>query len=194
MGKAFKYYMFHKPKGVLSQFTKEHGKKSLMDLISVPGDVYPIGRLDEDSEGLLLLSNNKSVNSLLLDPSNRHWRTYFVQVTGQITNKALKKLEKGIDIAVKGLIHSTLPAKAKKTKKPGYISNQSVSEKNTTWIKLSLQEGKYHQVRKMTAKVGFPTLRLIRTQIEDLELGNLKEGELKQIDKVMFAKKLYLEL
>lgn len=194
MAKAFKYYIFHKPKGVLSQFTKEHGKKALCDLISVPNDVYPIGRLDEDSEGLLLLSNNKNVNALLLDPANKHWRTYFVQVAGQITNKALKELEKGMDIAVKGMVHSTLPAKAKKTKQPGYISNQEVSEKSTTWIKLSLQEGKYHQVRKMTAKVGFPTLRLIRTHVEDLELGTLKEGELKQIDKVMFTNKLHLEL
>lgn len=194
MAKAYKYYMFYKPKGYLSQFSKEHGKKALIDLISVPTDVYPIGRLDEDSEGLLLLSNNKSVNALLLDPSNKHWRTYYVQVAGQITNKALKELEKGMDIAVKGKIHSTLPAKAKKTKQPGNIEKQEVAEKNTSWVKLSLQEGKYHQVRKMTAKVGFPTLRLVRTHVEDLELGNLKEGELKQIDKVMFGKKLHLDL
>lgn len=194
MAKAFKYYMLHKPKGYLSQFSKEHGKLALSDLIDVKGDVYPVGRLDEDSEGLLLLSNDKRVNSMLLDPINKHWRTYYVQVDGQISNKALKELEKGVSIAVKGEIHNTLPAKVKKTKKPGNISNVDVARKVTSWVKICLQEGKYRQVRKMTAKVGFPTLRLVRTHVEDLELGSLPSGELMQIDPKLFAKRVKLNL
>lgn len=190
MARGSKYYILHKPKGYLSQFSKEHGKLALVDLIDVPSDVYPVGRLDEDSEGLLLLSSDKSLNAQLLDPTNKHWRTYFVQVTGQISKKAIKELEAGVDIAVKGNVIKTLPAKAKKTKKPGNIADAEVSEKNTSWVKISLQEGKYRQVRKMTAKVGFPTLRLVRTHIEDLELGSIPQGTLKQVDKKLLFSKL----
>lgn len=194
MARGSKYYILHKPKGYLSQFSKEHGKMALSDLIDVQGDVYPVGRLDEDSEGLLLLTSDKSVNAQLLDPKNKHSRCYFVQVEGQVTNKAIKELEAGVTISAKGEVYTTLPAKVKKTKKPGNIAEAEVSAKITTWLKIELQEGKYRQVRKMTAKVGFPTLRLVRTHIEQLELGNIKSGELLQINKDFFYKKLNLPL
>lgn len=194
MAKGSKYYILHKPKGYLSQFSKEHGKMALSDLVDLQGDVYPVGRLDEYSEGLLLLTNDKSVNYHLLHPSNKHVRCYFVQVEGQVTKKAIKELEAGVTIAAKGEIYNTLPAKVKKTKKPGNIIDVAVSAKITTWLKIELQEGRYRQVRKMTAKVGFPTLRLVRTHVENLELGNIKSGELLQVSKDFFYSKLNLPL
>ena len=101
MSRGNKYYIIYKPKGCLSQFSKEHGKRALGDFFfDLPSDVYPVGRLDEDSEGLLILSNDKAINSLLLDPKNGHWRTYWVQVLGQVSKKAIKELEKGVDIYI----------------------------------------------------------------------------------------------
>jgi 23S rRNA pseudouridine2457 synthase len=194
MARGSKYYILHKPKGYLSQFSKEHGKMALSDLVDLQGDVYPVGRLDEYSEGLLLLTNDKSVNYHLLHPSNKHVRCYLVQVEGQVTKKAIKELEAGVTIAAKGEIYNTLPAKVKKTKKPGNIIDADVSAKVTTWLKIELQEGRYRQVRKMTAKVGFPTLRLVRTHVENLELGNIKSGELLQVNKEFFYSKLNLPL
>ena len=91
MPKGNTYLIIYKPKGCLSQFSKEHGKMALGDFFDFPKDVYPVGRLDEDSEGLLILSNDKSINSLLLNPKNGHWRTYWVQVQGQINKKAIKE-------------------------------------------------------------------------------------------------------
>ncbi len=192
MSKGRKYFVIYKPKGCLSQFSKEHGKKALGDFFDLPNDVYPVGRLDEDSEGLLILTNDKTINSLLLDPLRGHWRTYFVQVAGQITKQAIKELEQGLEIAVKNKIHKTLPAKAKKSAPPKNIPPMDVAESNTSWLKISLQEGKYRQVRKMTAKVGFPTLRLIRTHIEELELGGLKPSEYKQLEKKQLFSRLKL--
>lgn len=194
MAKAKKYYIIYKPKGCLSQFSKEHGKTVLSDFYNLESDVYPVGRLDEDSEGLLLLTNDKTINALLLDPKNGHWRTYWVQVSGQINKRAIKALEQGVEIAVKGSIHQTLPAKVKKANPPQSIPAMELSEKNTSWVKISLQEGKYRQVRKMTAKVGFPTLRLVRTHIEDLDVGNVRPGEHKTMDKKQLFSKIKLPL
>lgn len=190
MARGNQYYIIYKPKGCLSQFSKEHGKMALSDYFNLPNDVYPVGRLDEDSEGLLILSSDKALNSLLLDPKNGHWRTYWVQVSGQISKQAIKDLINGVDIAVKSNIHRTLPARVKKGLPPKNIPKLEVSEKNTSWVKISLQEGKYRQVRKMTAKVGFPTLRLIRTQIEDLDLGSLNPSEFKQLEKKQLYSKV----
>jgi 23S rRNA pseudouridine2457 synthase len=190
MAKGKKYYIVYKPKGCLSQFSKEHGKKALCDFFDLPIDVYPVGRLDEDSEGLLILTNDKSLNSLLLNPLNGHWRTYWVQLSGQVNKKAIRDLECGIDIAIKGGIHRTLPSRVKKANPPQNIGFVQFPIKNTSWLRISLQEGKNRQVRKMTAKVGFPTLRLIRTNIEDLDLGNMKPGDCKQIEKKMVLRKL----
>ena len=190
MAKGKKYYIVYKPKGCLSQFSKEHGKKALCDFFDLPVDIYPVGRLDEDSEGLLILTNDKTINSLLLDPSNGHWRTYWVQLAGQVTKSAIRELESGVNIAIKGGVHRTLPSKVKKANPPKNISFFQLSEKNTSWLRISLQEGKYRQVRKMTAKVGFPTLRLIRTNIEDLDLGNMKAGDCKQFERKKITQKL----
>lgn len=192
MARGSKYYIIFKPKGCLSQFSKEHGKMALSDYFDLPNDVYPVGRLDEDSEGLLILSNDKSLNALLLDPKNGHWRTYWVQVKGQVNKKAIKDLQNGVDISVKSNIHSTMPARVKKGLPPKNIPSLDINEKNVSWLKISLQEGKYRQVRKMTAKVGFPTLRLVRTHIEELDLGGLGPGDYKQLEKKQLFKCLRL--
>lgn len=194
---AKKYYLLYKPFGYLSQFTTEHGKKTLGDLHPFEKDVYPLGRLDENSEGLLLLSNDKKVNSLLLDPAKAHKRTYLVQVEGQINNKALKKLAAGVDIKLKnGETYSTLPAKAKRIgapKLPDRVPAISFNrEKGNCWINLTLTEGKYRQVRKMTAAIDFPTIRLVRHSIEEISLGDMQPGDVKEIPRDLFYKKLHL--
>ena len=194
MSGGYKYYAIYKPKGCLSQFTKEHDKMALGDFFfNLPKDIYPVGRLDEDSEGLLILSNDKALNSLLLNPKNGHWRTYWVQVFGQVSNRAIKQLEKGVDIYVNKRKHKTLPAQVKKGVPPKNIPSLNVSEKNTSWLKISIQEGRNRQVRKMTAKVGFPTLRLIRTNIELLDLGDLQPSDYIKLEKNQIYSKLKLD-
>lgn len=184
----FSYYIIYKPFNTLSQFTREGGHKTLADLgFEFPKDVYPVGRLDSDSEGLLMLTNDKKVNHLLLDPKNKHKRTYLAQVEGEVTEKALIELKKGVEINVDGKIYRTLPAHAEKINEPGNLSERNPPIRfrksvPTNWIKLKLEEGKNRQVRKMTAKVGFPTLRLIRTEMEDLKLENLKPGDVCEMD------------
>ncbi len=190
MSRGNSYFIIYKPKGCLSQFSKEHEKKTLGDYFDFPKDIYPVGRLDEDSEGLLILSNDKSINSLLLNPKNGHWRTYWALVNGQIHKKALKELERGVGIFINKKKYNTLPARVKKGFPPKNIPPLEIEKKHTSWLRISVQEGKNRQVRKMTAKVGFPTLRLIRTHIELLDLGDLKPGDFKQMDKKQFFSKL----
>jgi len=178
----------HKPFNVLSQFSSTDVKKTLKDFFDVPLNAYPVGRLDYDSEGLLILSNDKKLNQYLLDPANEHEREYWVQVEGNISQDAIEKLQQGISINANGKIYRTKKCIAKKFSNPPKVSERnppirfrkSVSD---SWIKLILTEGKNRQVRKMTAAVGFPTLRLIRYRIEKITLENLFSGEMKAISK-----------
>jgi 23S rRNA pseudouridine2457 synthase len=168
---------------VLSQFTPENGKACLKDFFEVPTDVYPVGRLDYDSEGLLLLTNDKSLNNRLLHPRFAHEREYRVQVEGLITNEALHLLSSGMTIQIDGKPFHTKPGKASRL--PDHIV---VPERNppirfrqnipTSWIKLVISEGKNRQVRRMTAAAGFPTLRLIRYRIAGLTLDNMLPGDM----------------
>ncbi len=179
---------------MLSQFTKEGDHKTLADLdFNFPKDVYPVGRLDADSEGLLLLTNDKSINHKLLDPKFKHNRTYLVEVEGLFTEEAKKKLEKGVTISVNGKEYKTLPCNVALHPLPLGEGQGEVYPRNppirfrknipTSLIKISLHEGKNRQVRKMTAAVGFPTLRLIRIAIEKISLGEMKPGEVREIKK-----------
>lgn len=184
----YRYFIIHKPYGMLSQFSKEGNHTTLADLYNFPKDVYPVGRLDADSEGLLILTNDKFLNNQLLNPKHRHERTYWVQVDGAITNEAIQQLKLGVNINVNGKIYKTLPAKAKIIATPNEIEEREPpirfrKDIPTSWIEISLTEGKNRQVRKMTAAVGFPTLRLIRVKIEDLNLFPLKCGEVKEMPK-----------
>ena len=168
---------------MLSQFTPENTKACLKDFFDVPTDVYPVGRLDYDSEGLLLLTNDKSLNHRLLHPSFAHEREYRVQVEGLITNEALKMLSEGITIKADGKSFRTAPGKASRLpaqvvipeRNPPIRFRQNIP---TSWIKLVITEGKNRQVRKMTAATGFPTLRLIRYRLAGLTLDSLLPGDM----------------
>ena len=190
------YYLFYKPFQVLCTFTSSEGKSCLANYLQVDKDVYPIGRLDYDSEGLLLLTNDRSLNHRLLDPSFQHHRTYWVQVEGNITDIAIQQLETGVAIRVDGKVYTTLPAQAQRILVPHSLPERNPPirfRKNvpTSWISLSLTEGKNRQVRKMTAAVGFPTLRLVRFSIERVELDNLLPGQLLEVSRNTFLQKLF---
>lgn len=176
-----KYFLLHKPFGVLTQFTDTENRLTLSSLYNFPNNVYPVGRLDMDSEGLLLLTNDKQLTDYLLNPKNKHEREYFVQVEGIPTEEALQQLSLGVVIEGK----KTLPAKAKLIADPNFPPRiPPIRERKTiptSWISLTLTEGRNRQVRKMTAAVGFPTLRLVRVRIENLLLGNLNVGKVKVI-------------
>jgi 23S rRNA pseudouridine2457 synthase len=166
-----RYFAVFKPYDMLSQFSGEAGDILLGELYDFPKDVYPIGRLDKDSEGLLLLTNDNQLKTRLLDPKSSTPKKYLVQVDGDINDEAISKLEAGgIEIKHNGMAHRVLPAKCRKIEEPSTLPERSVPvrfRKNipTSWIELTITEGKNRQVRKMTAAVGFPTLRLIRVQI-----------------------------
>ncbi|MBR4147028.1 MAG: pseudouridine synthase [Bacteroidales bacterium] len=169
--------LFNKPYGVLSQFTPEAGHRALNEF-GFPAGVYAAGRLDHDSEGALLLTDNGKLVKKLLDPKFEHPRTYLVQVDGQITPEALQQLSKGV--VIKG--YRSKPCKAEMAVPPEDLWERVPPIRYranipTSWIKITLIEGKNRQVRHMTAAVGFPTLRLIRVQIGNISLGDLKPGE-----------------
>jgi 23S rRNA pseudouridine2457 synthase len=178
-----KFYIIYKPFQVLSQFTPENNKPCLKDFFEVPTDVYPVGRLDYDSEGLLLLTNDKSLNHRLLHPSFAHEREYRVQVEGLITNEALQLLTSGITINVDGKPFRTTAAKASRLPEHTVIPERNPPIRfrqhiPTSWIKLVITEGKNRQVRKMTAATGFPTLRLIRYRLAGLTLDAMLPGDM----------------
>ncbi|HMG83411.1 MAG TPA: pseudouridine synthase [Ferruginibacter sp.] len=178
------YYLIYKPFNVLSQFTSEDGKQTLKDFFDVPNDVYPIGRLDYDSEGLLILSNDKKLNHALLNPEFEHEREYWAQVDGAITMEAVNDLRTGVDITIDGKIYRTKKCAASIIREEPVVPERNPPIRvrksiPTSWIKLILTEGKNRQVRKMTAAVGYPTLRLIRHRIEKLTIEGLEPGEMR---------------
>lgn len=188
-----RYFLIYKPYLMLSQFSRE-GEKSgppsatLADLnFAFPGDVYPVGRLDADSEGLLLLTNDKQLNHRLLNPKFRHNRTYFVQVDGELTTEATAQVAAGVTISVDGKSYRTLPANAQilpeptlPTRNPPIRYRANIP---TSWLEISLHEGKNRQVRKMTAAVGFPTLRLVRWAIETLTAEGMQPGDVRELSR-----------
>ena len=171
---------------VLSQFTPVDGKLCLKDFFSPGKDVYPVGRLDYDSEGLLMLTNDAALNHKLLHPAFKHQRKYWVQVDRQMTSEALMKLQSGINININGKTYRTQPCKATLIDVKSLIPDRNPPvryRKNilTSWVELILTEGKNRQVRKMTAAAGFPTLRLIRVAIGNITIGDLQPGDIKAI-------------
>jgi 23S rRNA pseudouridine2457 synthase len=181
------YIALYKPYGVLSQFTREaEGQVTLANLsYRFPKDVYPIGRLDKDSEGLLLLTDDKTLNAELLHPDNHAKKTYFVQVEGVPTPQALAKMSSGMTIRLNDKLHTTLPAQVKILAKEPLLPERNPPVRfrqniPTTWLSIKLVEGKNHQIRKMTAGVGFPTLRLVRYALEAITVENMEVGEVKK--------------
>ncbi len=183
------YCIIFKPFNVLSQFTSQDGKQTLKDFFDVPNDVYAVGRLDYDSEGLLILTNDKKLNHAVLNPMHEHEREYWVQVDGSITQEAIRILQSGVTISIGGKKHLTKKCTASLFEEEPKVPDRNPPvrfRKNipTSWITLKLAEGKNRQVRKMTAAVGFPTLRLVRYRIENCTLDGLLPGEMR-----MFSEK-----
>jgi 23S rRNA pseudouridine2457 synthase len=172
--------LFNKPFNVLSQFTGAEPEQTLAHYIKEPG-FYPAGRLDKDSEGLLLLTDCGVTQQRISNPRHKLGKIYWAQVEGNITPKAVAALEKGV-VLNDGL---TLPAKAEIMAAPKvWVRNPPIRERKQipdSWLALTLYEGRNRQVRRMTAAVGFPTLRLIRYQIADWQLGDLQPGESRKI-------------
>jgi len=192
----YHYYIIYKPYLVLSQFTSQDGKQSLKDFFDVPKDVYAVGRLDYDSEGLLILTNDTKLNHRLLNPSFAHEREYWVQVDGAITTNAIQQLSNGIEINIDGRMYTTKKAKAALFNTPPPVAERVPPIRfraniPAPWIKLILTEGKNRQVRKMTAKTGSPTLRLIRYRIANIELGDMQPGDIIKLSKNSLYSKLF---
>jgi 23S rRNA pseudouridine2457 synthase len=180
------YFVFHKPFHVLSQFSPEGNKLTLAHFFpDFSKNIYPVGRLDYDSEGLLILTDDKPLTHLLLDPEFAHPRTYWVQVEGTITNEAIQQLEQGVTINIDGKPYRTKKAGAKILHNPPDVAERNPPvrfRKNipTSWLALTLTEGKNRQVRRMTAATGFPTLRLIRCAIGKVTIDGLAPGSFKE--------------
>jgi len=179
--KMYHYFKIYKPYGMLSQFTDRSGRPVLKQLYDFPDNVYPVGRLDFDSEGLLLLTDDKSLNSSLLDPLNKTEKEYLVQVEGIPEEKKLDLFREGVVIEGR----KTLPATAEiiaspvvPPRDPPIRYRKNVPD---SWLKIIITEGRNRQVRKMCAKIGYPVLRLIRIRIKNFTLDNMVPGEVVKI-------------
>lgn len=173
---------FNKPYGVICKFSPEPGKKTLADFIDVP-KVYPAGRLDTDSEGLLLLTDDGALQARISSPRFKLPKVYWAQVEGSPAEEALAKLRQGVDLGD----FVTQSAGARLIDEPPNLWPRDPPIRYraripTAWIELTLREGKNRQVRRMTAKVGFPTLRLVRAAIGDIGVQDLPHGEWREID------------
>jgi 23S rRNA pseudouridine2457 synthase len=173
---------FNKPFGVICKFSPEPGKRTLADFIDVPG-VYPAGRLDTDSEGMLLLTDDGTLQARISSPKFKLAKVYWAQVEGIPTETALATLRGGVDLGD----FTTQPADARLIDEPANLWSRDPpiryrAKIPTSWIELTLREGKNRQVRRMTAKVGFPTLRLVRAAIGGVSLEDLAPGTWREID------------
>ena len=172
---------FNKPFGVVTKFSPEPGKRTLADFIKTAG-VYPAGRLDTDSEGLLLLTDDGVLQTRIAEPRHKLAKVYWAQVEGVPTDAAIATLRSGVDLGE----FITLPAEARVIDEPDYLWPRDPpiryrAKIPTTWIELTLREGKNRQVRRMTAKVGFPTLRLVRAAIGKVHVRDLALGQWREI-------------
>jgi len=185
-----RHFILHKPYGFLSQLVnnqkRRKNKKLLGELCDFPDGTMAIGRLDEKSEGLLLLTTDGKASTLIR--SNKFEKEYYVQVDGEIDKNAIRQLRQGVEITVKKESYITLPCHSEVLMEPPSFLDQSVYIRDdrhgpTSWISITLTEGKFRQVRKMTASVGFPTLRLVRVRIAETRLAGLAPGEVKEVDR-----------
>lgn len=182
-----RHFLLHKPNGYLSQFIyeKKRHKKLLGELFDFPENAMAIGRLDEDSEGLLLLTTDGMMSEIVRSKTVE--KEYLAQVDGIINDEAIEQLKNGVEIGFKGIRYTTKKCEAKIiTELPNCIGEgRRIRDERhgaTSWISITLTEGKFRQVRKMTAAVGFPTLQLVRIRVGNLHLQNLKAGEVLEID------------
>ena len=184
---------------MVSQFVSTHDVRLLGHLdFNFPPGIHAVGRLDNDSEGLLILTTNKKVTRLLFLSDEPHKRTYLVQINNILSEENLKRLQTGIDIRIKtGVTYTTTPCDVQVVTNPEALydlNDRLTAWPPFTWLKLTITEGKFHQVRKMIAATGHKCKRLIRISIEDLKLDGLKAGEVREMDeKDFFAKLKILE-
>ena len=200
-GAAHRYFVLNKPYGMVSQFVSPDDVQLLSDLdFPFPEGTHAIGRLDGNSEGLLLLTTNKKITRLLFQGEVPHKRSYLVQVREVISEESIERMRKGLDIPVKRIgTYSTRPCLVSRVEKPaglfdpagGYVLHPAI---RNSWIIITLTEGKFRQVRKMCFETGHRVLRLIRISIEDLELGTLAPGEIKELSEQEFFSLLKLPL
>ncbi len=194
---AHRYFLVNKPINMVSQFVSSHEVRLLGDLhFDFPEGIHAIGRLDQNSEGLLLLTTNKKITKLLFQGPVPHKRTYLVQVKNEMSLETANKLAAGIEISAKtGTSFSTTPCEVKIVDKPVDLFDAGKPlHKNviTTWLTITLTEGKFHQVRKMVASVNHKCIRLIRISIEEVQLGNMQPGEVLEMEEATFFEKLKL--
>jgi len=185
---SHKHYKIYKPSGYLSQFinnqSRRKNKKLLGELYNFHPDTMPIGRLDQNSEGLLLLTTDGKLSFKILKGGVE--KEYWVQVNGEITEEAIKTMQAGLNISINGKLYKTKPCQAHKIKTPDLPKPQHPIKpqggNTTSWLSVTLTESKFRQVRKMTAKMGFPTLRLVRVRIGNETIGQMKPEEVLELD------------
>ncbi len=183
-----RHFILNKPFGCLSQFVNNRNRKKqlLGDLYPFPKGTMAIGRLDAKSEGLLLLTTDGQLSEYIRTAKVE--KEYLVQLDGVITNTAVEDLKQGVEISIFGKPYRTKSCEVKRISFPKTVSrSKKIRDERhgpTSWISVTLREGKFRQVRKMTAKVGFPTLRLIRTRIGNTFLGDMKAGEVREVEKL----------
>lgn len=185
------HFLLHKPHGYLSQFMSnanhERNKKFLGELYKFPEGVMPIGRLDKNSEGLLLLTTDGFLSNEIC--SNNIEKEYYVQVDGAITDGAIAKLRESVNIGFKGVKYDTKPCKVYKLEQHPDFAERSKKIRDsrhgpTSWISITINEGKFRQVRKMTSAVGFPTLRLVRVRVGHIYLDKMQPGEVIKVEEL----------
>ena len=196
MQAPYRYFMLHKPYGMESQFISPYAGPLLGDLsFSFPEGTHAIGRLDKHSEGLLLLTTNKKITALLFEGPVPHKRTYLVQVKHKVSEESLQQLRTGVPIRITGeLFYTTPPCEVHIVEPSHFPSPRPIpAYVENTWLSITITEGKFRQVRKMVAAVRHRCMRLIRTSIEDMELGHLQPGMVKEVDESTFFKQLKLK-
>ena len=186
---SHRHFIIHKPYGYLSQFysndSKQQSKKFLGRLSDFPEGIMAIGRLDEKSEGLLLLTTDGKMSGHI--NSQKVEKEYYAQVDGDISAEAINQLKAGVEIGFDGSNYKTKPCKAMKLERAPDLPNRGKKIRDdrhgpTSWVSITLKEGKFRQVRKMTAVVGFPTLRLVRVRVGDMHLKNMQAGDVVEVD------------
>lgn len=189
--KQHHYFISYKPYGFISQVKLEGYKKrqrGLSELYSFPEGVHPVGRLDEDSEGLLLLTSDNKLNIHIR--STKIEKEYWVQLDGEIDELAVEKLKQGVEITVDKMQYLTKPCACTKLNEEPLLPERNPPSRAGrhrpySWISIVLTEGKFRQVRKMTAAAGFPTMRLVRVRIGNIKLGDMQPGEVKMVDEFL---------
>ncbi len=188
LSSEYKHFVIYKPFRVLSQFksnsSKQQSKRFLGEFYDFPEGIMAIGRLDETSEGLLLLTTDGKTSALI--NSQKVEKEYYAQVDGDITDEAVEKLKAGIEISINGKPFTTKPCQVFKLEEEPNLPERGKKIRDerhgpTSWVSITLTEGKFRQVRKMTSAVGFPTLRLVRVRIGQIKIGSMQPGDVLEL-------------